>query len=190
MHLNQNQGFILLFLIIGLCIGACSAEENTGYLMYLQGGSSMLSLGTNDTFTLTINDVIPYYEIQVVDRTLLMPMEETSLYELPLNAALVLNKADGESVYLVKTESWLFDEGKTTLTFEIKPIEFYEGKGLKKFTAIQQNLSADMVGNELSTGMYFEIEGDIPSNTYSAFNRAESAENAEDSREWNPNDPR
>jgi hypothetical protein len=164
MNLDMNQGMLLALLIMCMVVGSCLAEETPGYLMYVQGGSSTLTEGTTGNLTLTTNDVIPYYEIQVADRTILLPMEGVSSYDLPLNTALVLNSADGELVYLVKTRSWLFDAEKKTLTLEIQPLEFYEGERLKRFTETGQNLSAEKGGKELSTGLYFEITGENPDN--------------------------
>lgn len=164
MNLLQKLGLTLTFLIICLGIGVCCAEENPGSLMYLQGGSSTLSVGSNETMTLTISDVIPYYDINVENRSYLMPMEEKSLYLLPLTTALVLNGPDGELVYFVTIESWSFDTEKTNLTLEIKPLEYYEGKELKRFTPTKQDLSVEAVGKEQSTGVYIDVVAITPSN--------------------------
>jgi hypothetical protein len=164
MNLDMNRGMLLALLIICLGIGSCTAEENTDYITYVQGGVSSLAEGTNGTMVLTIADVIPYYDMEVVNRTFLMPLTTDSEYQLPLNAALVLNGADGEAVYLVKIKTWSFDSDKKALTLDVEPVEFYEGVTLKKFTDVKWDLSADKVGKELSTGLYLEIVGGTPSN--------------------------
>jgi hypothetical protein len=164
MDLNRRLGVALAFLIICVGIGACSTEQAPAQLMYIQGGSSTLSDGSNGTMTLTMNDVIPYSVFEGANRILLMPMEKMSHITLPLDAALVLNGEEGESVYLIKTESWSFDAEKMNLTLGIKPLEFYESEGLKKFTEAKQNLSEEKVGKDHNTSMYFEISGTIPSN--------------------------
>lgn len=164
MNLSWLPGVFFSILAISLGIGACTAEDNTEYLVYLQGGVSSLANGTNGTMVLTIADAIPYYGMNVVNRTILMPMDATSPYVLPLNAALVLNGPDGESVYLVEITTWSFDNDKNILTFDITPLEFYEGKELTKFTDVKQDLGPDTVGKELSTGVYLEITGEVPGN--------------------------
>jgi hypothetical protein len=169
MDLSRRLRVALALLIICFGIGACSAEKAPGHLMYIQGGSSTLSDGTNGTMILTMKDVIPYTVIEVANRTLLIPMEEMSQITLPLNSALVLNGEEGESVYLIKTESWSFDAEKMNLTLEIKPLEFYEGEGLKKFTEAKKNLSTEKVRKEQSTGMYFEIDATTPQNDATCF---------------------
>jgi hypothetical protein len=164
MNLDINRGMLLVLLIICLGIGSCTAEENTDYITYVQGGVSSLAEGTNGTMVLTIADVIPYYNLEVVNRNFLMPLTTDSIYQLPLNAALVLNGADGEAVYLVKIKTWSFDSDKTVLALDVEPVEFYEGAVLKKFTDVKQDLSADKVGKELSTGLYLEFIEQPPSN--------------------------
>lgn len=158
------RGLLLALLIICLGVGLCAAEENTDYIMYFQGGVSSLAEGTNGTMVLTIADIIPYYDRQVVNRTTLMPMVNGSVSQLPLNAALVLNGADGETVYLININKWSFDSNKKVLTLDVVPIEFYEGTVLKKFTDGKQDLSADKVGKELSSGLYLERTLKAPSN--------------------------
>jgi hypothetical protein len=110
----------LALLIICVGVGACSAEKAPGQIIFIQGGSSTLSDGLHGTKTLTMSDVIPYYTLEVANRTIIMPMKEVSRYTLPLNAALVLNGADGKSVYLVKTTSWTFDEEKKSVFSDLK----------------------------------------------------------------------
>jgi len=164
MNLDMNRGMLLALLIICLGIGSCTAEENTDYITYVQGGVSSLAAGTNGTMVLTIADVIPYYGMEVVNRTILMPLTTDSAYQLPLNAALALNGVDGEAVYLVKIKTWSFDSEKKALSLDVEPVEFYEGSVLKKFTDVKQDLSADKVGKELSTGLYLEVIGQTPAN--------------------------
>lgn len=160
----MNLGILLALLIICLGIGFCTAEGNTDSITYVQGGISSLAKGTNGTMVLTIADVIPYYDLEVVNRTIMMPITNDFAYQLPLNAALVLNGAGGEGIYLVKIITWSFNIDKKTLTFDVEPLEFYEGTVLKKFSDVKQELSADKVGKELSTGVYIEVLGKEPVN--------------------------
>lgn len=46
----------------------------------------------------------------------------------------------------------------------MKPVEFFEGTVLKKFTDEKQDLSVETVGMSLITGLYLEIVGQTPSN--------------------------
>ena len=112
MNLDMNRGMLLALLIICMGVGLCTAAENTDYITYFQGGVSSLAAGTNGTMVLTIADVVPFYDMDVADRTILMPLATDSAYQLPLNAALVLNGADGETMFLVKIKTWSFDSVK------------------------------------------------------------------------------
>ncbi|PWR69869.1 hypothetical protein ACKUB1_02925 [Methanospirillum stamsii] len=165
MNLNMNLGMLLAFLIICLGIGSCTAEGNIDFITYVQGGVSSLTEGTNGTKVLAIADVIPYYALEVANRTIMLPLTNDFAFQLPLNAALVLNGADGEGIYLVTIITWSFDTDKKTLTFDVDPLEFYEGAVLKKFSDEKQRLSADKVGEELSTGVYIEVIGKAPVNS-------------------------
>ena len=164
MESGRDVGFFLVILIIGIGIGICTAEENAGYVMYLQGGVSTLSEGSHGNMTLTIKDVIPFEVLEVCNRTIIEPMGTDSLYVLPLNAALVLNGKDGESVYLVKTVSWAYNADEKNLTLEIVPLEYYEGGKLTAFTEAKEDLAIEKVGDMLNTGMYFEIQQETPEN--------------------------
>jgi len=166
MNLDMNRGMLLALLIICLGIVSCTAEENTDFITYFQGGVSSLAEGTNGTMVLTIADVIPYYDMEVANRTILMPLTTDSAYQLPLNAALALNGADGEAVYLVKIKTWSFDSEKKALSLDVEPVEFYEGSVLKKFTTVKQELSVEKVGKELSTGLYLEVIEQPPANEH------------------------
>jgi hypothetical protein len=99
--------------------------------MYIQGGSSTLSDESKGTMTLTMNEVIPYLVLGDTNRINRMPMEETPPYELPLDAALVLNGEEGESVYPIKTESWSFDAEKMDLRSGLNHLSFAKVKDWK-----------------------------------------------------------
>ena len=162
----MKTGIFLGFLMICFIIGSCSAEENTDYIAFFQGGATALSEGTNGTMVLTVNDVIPYYHIPVVNRNVLMPLETESPYQLPLNAAIVLNGADGEAVFMEKVISWVYSSDEKTLTLDIKPVEFYEGTVLKDFFEAKQDLTVENVGKELSSGIYLEVVKGTPENYF------------------------
>ena len=119
MNQDMTRGMLLALLIICMGVGSCTAEETTDYISYVQGGVSSLAEGTNGTMVLTIADVIPYYDLQVSNRTILTPLTNNSAYQLPLNAVLVLNEADGETTYLVKIKTWSFDGDNKSLALDV-----------------------------------------------------------------------
>lgn len=92
MKFRRSWGFILIFFVLWTSIGITSGENQSGFLMYIQGGTSNLSEGSQDTMTLTIHDIIPYYTFDSTNRISLVPMEIPNLVEFPLYTALVLNE--------------------------------------------------------------------------------------------------
>jgi len=143
----------------------CIADENPGYEVYLQGGAGALSKGVNGTMILTLSDMVPYQYITFMSRNVLMPLSNESFFELPLNAAFVLNGEEGKAVYLVKISSWNYDPDTNVLSLGFNPLEFYEGGRLQEFVDMKQELSADKGGEALSSGLYLEIIRDTPENS-------------------------
>ena len=156
---------IIGFLLIGSLTGTCFADDNSGYVVYLQGGAGTLLKGANGTMDLTIHTMIPYYFIAIMNRNILMPLSHESVFEIPLNAAFVSNGEEGEEVYLIKINSWNYDPETNELNLGITPLEFYEGDLLKRFADLKNELSAYKEGEAIRSGLYLEIIRDIPENS-------------------------
>jgi len=159
---------IVGLLLVCSIIGTGIADDNTRYVAYLQGGAGALSEGANGTMVLTIADMVPYYSVPVMNRNILMPLSQDTLPELPIDAALVQNGAEGETVYLIKISSWNYAPDTNELSLAIAPVEFYEGGLLQEFADIKGELSAENVEEALSIGLYLESLEFTPENAPAA----------------------
>jgi hypothetical protein len=164
MILIQKCLTIIFFVAFFSAISVCIAEETLDYPIYLQGGKGILSDGENGTMVLKISEIVPYYQIRVLDRSYLMPIQDISGFALPLNAALVISNNDGEIVSLVKISNWSTDKDNAEINLVIKPLEFYEGTVLDIFNTEKQEISPEIIKNSMMVSIYGEIQEQIPEN--------------------------
>lgn len=133
-----SLGFICSFLLISLA-GFCIADEVPRYLVYVQGGESSITNGTDGAYEITMKDITPYFHITDEKKSNLVPIEVLSNLTYPMNAALVLSSVDNETTVLVQVANMSLSDGNKVLTFQTEPLEFYEGKLLKSFNENKQD---------------------------------------------------
>ena len=157
---------ILGFVLIVLLGGFSSAEEAPASLAYIQGGVSSVTEDQNGTMLLTIPDLVPYYHLSLMEKSLLMPVEALALQFVPVNAALVFNSPKGDSVSLVEISNISVADMDNTLKLQVKNLESYDGKALSGFTNSDSTLK-EQTTNSTGTGIYLEIFGSAPENFFS-----------------------
>lgn len=162
---------LLIGLVLSLIMtGISSAEESSGILVYLQGKSSSIEEGQNGSLLITIQDPVPYYHLALREKSFLRPVETFVLQNVPVNAALVFNRPDGESVSLVEISGISVPDGNKSLKLQVKGLDFYEGELLGGFTSSGTKLK-DQVVNSTGIGIYMEIPAAAPENSQSNWTR-------------------
>ena len=164
-----SLGILGLVLIVVLG-GFSSADESPAILAYIQGGASSVTEDQNGSMLLTIPDLVPYYHLSLMEKSLLMPIEALALQFVPVNAALVFNSPEGESVSLVEISDISVSDMNNTLKLQVKNLESYEGKALSGFTCSGTTLT-EQTANSTGTGIYLEIPGSTPENFASNMSR-------------------
>ena len=156
--------FILLFLLTGMCI----AEESPADLFYFQGGASAITEEPIGTYVGIVQDIVPYLHIANGSQgtSTLTHIEVLDTISYPLNAALVFSGEDNEGSFMVEVSNLSFCLENKTLTFLIKPLEFYEGDVLKPFAHDNNELMIDVAEKSRSTGMYLEMFNYPPKNAH------------------------
>lgn len=96
-----SLGFISLLLLI-LFAGVCIAEDAPGSVVYIQGGESIITHGSDGTYILNVQDVIPYIHVSDGVRSHLESVGFLPIFSYPINAAVVFSGADGESGSMLK----------------------------------------------------------------------------------------
>lgn len=137
--------------------GVCMGENSPGYTIYVQGGGSSISPGSDGQSVMTVEDIIPYSHITNGVMSYLMPVERLVNMTFPLNAAIVFSGDTGQSTYLVNVSNLSWSAGNKSVSLEIKPLEFYEGDMLKPYGSPTNDVGLDKTGNYSSTGIYIEI---------------------------------
>lgn len=158
-----EPAFICLLLLISL-VGVGQADEAPGYFVYVQGGDSSITNGSDGMTEITVKDIIANFYIANGMKSILHPVERLTKLRYPLDAAMVFSGADNESVSMVTISNLSLSEGDTVLTLQVTPMKYYEGEVLKSFTGEKGRLDMTNVGEVLSTGIYMEMKGIAPEN--------------------------
>lgn len=163
MNYGILAGFTCFFLLLSLT-GFCVAEKAPEYSIYLQGGESSRTEDADGGIQITIQDIVPYIFSANVNKSLLLPVRQVSLYSFPMNAALVFSGTDEESVSFVQISNLSLSDGNKELTLQIASLEFYDGVMLKEFA--KNAIPIDTVEKEKmkSVGIYLEGSFDAPDN--------------------------
>jgi hypothetical protein len=140
------------------------AEESPSYLGYVQGGGSSITDGVNETYVITINDVVPYFHLANGIKSSLIPVERLTNMTYPINAAMVLSGDANETTYMVEVSNLSWSGESKDLKFVVKPLKYYDGELLKPFT-VEGLTSLDNIGLQSTrTGLYFEDKTLPPTN--------------------------
>lgn len=157
-----SVGFIWLLMLI-LLAGICTAAENPSYIVYIQGGESVITLDPPGMI-LTVQDVIPYFHKSDNDKEGLFPLERLTSMIYPVNAALVFTGPDNRSTSMVEISNLSLSDDNEILTLYVTPLKFYEGELLKSFTNTQGDLLGSPVGDFKTTQIYAEIPEPVAEN--------------------------
>jgi hypothetical protein len=140
-----------------LFTGICMADEAPSSVVYVQGGESTFTNGSDGMYVLTVQDVIPYIHVTDGVRSHLEPVQLLPVFTYPINAALVLPDADGESVSLLMISNATILKDKKELTLKISPLQYYDGQMLKSFVNESKGIDTLMDGKHNQTAIYLEM---------------------------------
>ncbi len=149
--------------------GFCIAAESPGYVVYVQGGDTTITNGSDGMMELTVKDIIPYLSLANDEKRLLLPIDRLTNETYPVNAALLFSSGDAERGEIVEVSNLSLSDEFQTLTLQVKPLDFYEGNELKSFATSKNQESQGTIEGETNyegVGIYLEISGPIPENTY------------------------
>lgn len=156
--MNRYQSFKLISLLLMILFtGVCMADEAPSSLVYVQGGESTITDGSDGMYVLTVQDVIPYIHVTDGVRSHLEPVQLLPVFTYPINAALVLSGADGESVSLLKISNATTLKDKKELTLKVTPLQYYDGQMLKSFANESKGIDTFKDGKHNETAIYFEM---------------------------------
>jgi len=143
------------------------AEESPADVFYIQGGASAITEEPNGTYVGIVQDIVPYLHISNGSQgSTLTHIEVLDSIPYPLNAALVFSGEDNERSFMVEVLNLSFSLENKTLTFFMKPFEFYEGDVLKPFAHDNNELMIDVAEKSRSTGLYLEMFNYPPQNAH------------------------
>lgn len=152
---SLSFGLICFLLLVSLA-GVCMAEKLPAAVVYIQGGESEITNGSDGMTMITMKDVVPYLHMSYGNKSYMMPVQFLSTFTYPLNTVVVFSGAEGESSSLVEISNLSLSDGNKTLTLQVIPLEFYEGERLKSFTSEKKSIVAYEGAKFMSTGIYVE----------------------------------
>lgn len=156
-------GLFCLLLLVSLA-GFCIADEAPGYSVYIQGGELSMTEDADGLMLVTIQDVVPYICLEFEKGDRLLPISDVTIFQFPLNAALVFSGTDGDSISLIQISNLSLSDDNKDLTLQINPLEFYEGEMLKGYA--HDAIAIEKINTEThkSIGVYMEVPAQTPSN--------------------------
>jgi len=159
MHMNRylSLGFICSLLLISLA-GFCVAEEAPSYLIYVQGGESSITDGTDGAYEITVKNIVPYFYITNGEKSSLIPVVLLPNMTYPMNAALVFSGEGNETTFMVQVAYVSLSDGNKILTLQADHLEYYEGEMLKSFNDKREDFNVFNDGRFISAGVYLESE--------------------------------
>ncbi len=144
--------------------GVCMADDVPPYLVYIQGGQSTVTEGTDGSYEIEVNDIIPYFHISDGIQGSLIPVEYLSGLSYPLNGAIVFTGAKNESTSMISVSNLSLSDGTMVLTLHAEPLEFYEGSLLASFAHEKRVLDGSIQTENTSTRIFFEQSKKFPVN--------------------------
>ena len=159
------RGLAYLFLLVSLA-GVCIAEDIPGSVVYLQGGESSITNGSDGMPVVTVQDLVQYVHVTDGKKSILIPVQQLTNMTAPMNAALVLSGEDKESTFVVEVSNLSLSDGNNTLTLQVNPLEFYEGSVLKSFSNVSHDWTAEKQERYPQSGIYLEWSIPVPKNKY------------------------
>ncbi|MBN1166905.1 MAG: hypothetical protein JXA44_07210 [Methanospirillaceae archaeon] len=142
------------------------ADEVPTFGIYVQGGESVITKGSDGMFVITIQDLVPFFHAPDRERSSLVPVELLTNLTGPLNGALVFSENESESVPLVEISDLSWSDDNTVLTLVVAPKEFYEGEVLASFNRENARIDVLETPGSLITGIYIELEKKPDVNDY------------------------
>lgn len=152
-----SHGFICLTLVAVLTV-ACLADSSPVSIIYVQGGESIITVEPDGTGVITIQDVIPYFNLLIENMSNLVPIQYLTIYSGPMQAAVVFTDEESEHTSMVRVQNVSLSDDTGVLTLQVKPLEFYEGSELKSFSGNHEDLVNQTGEKVLSTGLYLEVQ--------------------------------
>ena len=165
MHMNRNIRLgVICSILLGSLAGFCVADEAPSYLVYVQGGESSITNGSDGAYVITVKDIIPYVHIADGEKSSLKLVERLTNLTYPMNAALVLSGADNETTVMVQVANVSLSDENKILTLQVDPLKYYEGERLNSFNDRKQSIKAVNGLRFTRTGVYFEVVKESPAN--------------------------
>ncbi len=155
-------GTLLLFFLIGNSL----AVESPADVIYVQGGESTIVEEGNETYLVTVKEIIPYLHITdgLNGTSALTPVEMLDSLTYPLNAALVFSGEDKESSSMVEIVNLSLSDENKILTGKITLRTFYKGDSFPSFAQDCGDFSPDIGEKSKQIGIYLEIPTFPPTN--------------------------
>jgi len=151
-----RSGVICSLLLVAL-VGLCIADEAPSYLVYVQGGESSITNGSDGATVITVKDIVPYLHIGDKEKSGLIPVERLANLMNPMSAALVFSGVDNETTFMVQVSNLSLSDGNTVLTLQVEPLPYYDGDRLASFT--RKGLKTLVESQYTNSAIYLEITG-------------------------------
>jgi hypothetical protein len=123
-----------------LLAGICSAAESYDYPAFLHGGESTIVNDTEDMMVITVHNPESYLNITNNTSTNQIPVNTLMNASLPMNAVGIFSAPDTETASMVIIENLSISDDKTSLTLQVRPLDYYDGEVLVPYAQSTVNL--------------------------------------------------
>lgn len=157
MHMNHyfSLGFIYLFILVSLTV-FCVADEVTDNEVYVQGGESSITHGSDGIFVITVKNIVPYFRYSEGENSSMIPVNQLTDISYPVSGALVLSGKGNETTVMVQITNVSLPDGNKILVLRVNPLEYYDGELLHDFNSRSKSLSDDISVDTKGTSLYME----------------------------------
>jgi hypothetical protein len=124
------MSFSVFLFFLTVC---CLAENSPSIVLYVQGGETTISNGSDGTYNVDVKEVVPYSYFADGPVSHLIMVEKLINLPYPLKAALDFTNSDGESSSIVDISNISYSGKDNNLILRIKPIPFYDGVVLSNY---------------------------------------------------------
>ncbi len=149
------SGVIIIFMMISL-VGISNAVESPSYVIYMQGGESRITNGSDGMMEIAISDIAKNATITDGNTSKSIPIERLANITFPVDAAVVYPGTGNESISMIQISQMSLSSDGKDLTLEVSPLRFYDGEGLKSYAENQTELFSSTDGNLTTTEVYLE----------------------------------
>ncbi len=152
----KNKTLLIIGIMVSLflCVNFASGEEASVSDILITANFSVVTAEENGAFLLALNDTSPDAEVLDPNQSIRVFSVNNILPKEKCTAAIILANPEGNrTVFMAEASDPVYIPTNGTLSFQIKPLKYYDGKRLVRLAKEQSEI---VPGNYPVTKVYLE----------------------------------